>query len=162
MLLFSVRIIPSTSLLLLPSHFHLSCSLLSGIQESILVASASHHLHCFYALQYAQQTGLLDERCQYLNCERERERMTTAMEAPETRIESFQESENLLRAPKDSPPMIKGGKGGWHIWADCVRVWAASLTDNGLEIFQDSEKMGSEHDLESLELQRPETKDLKS
>ena len=42
--------------------------------------------------------------------------------------------------------------GAWHNWADRGRVWAAPLTDNGFEIFQDLHKMRSEHDLKSLEL----------
>ena len=56
------------------------------------------------------------------------------------------------QADKMTLPMFEGEKG----------VWAASLTDNGLEIFQELDKVRSEHDLESLELRWPETKDLKS
>ena len=56
--------------------------------------------------------------------------------------------------------MFKGEK--WA-WAERVTAWAASLRENGLEIFQDLVKIRSEHDLESLELcgRGPENKDLK-
>ena len=109
----------------------------------------------------ALQTGLPDERSMA-----NRERMTTAIEAQEMRIESLQESEDLLgredkakfyekKAQTMTPPMFLGEQQVWHT----VRVWAASLTDNCLQIFQDWDKMRSKHDLESLQLRWPETED---
>ena len=48
-------------------------------------------------------------------------------------------------------------KGETHLGRSC-QVWATSLTDNVPEIFQDQDKMRSEHYLENLELRVPELK----
>ena len=67
---------------------------------------------------------------------------------------------NEKQADKTTPLMFTGQKVECHIWADRVRAWAASLTDNGLEIFQYLDQLRSEHDHGSLELRWAETKDL--
>ena len=44
--------------------------------------------------------------------------------------------------------------GTWHTWADRDRIWAAALTDNGLEILQDLDKMRINDDMPVLILAR--------
>ena len=125
--------------------------------------------------EIAKQTRLLFERCQNLNGERER--MTTTMEALETRIESLRESKNLLLpALMDSPTNCETRRNSsenrtpqsstksrqtrcrrrcsWvrneHGTSAQIVSRAASLTDNGLEIFQMAGNQGSEKKIVSL------------